>query len=336
MDELNAPPRDSGHDVAISVIIPAYNEERVIGRCIEHLRTADPPPGGFEVIVVDNGSSDRTVEVARSNSTGLNLSVVQRRGVCIGAVRNFGASRAKGKYLAFVDADCLVPRNWLLAAFELLEHNPGSIVGAPYAIPPDSSWVARTWYDYQERKVGAVPYVPGGDLLIQRVVFSDLRGFDETLKTNEDCEFCQRAARSGVGVQSFSALSVCHLGTPQTLLAFYRKQRWHGRDVFRVFFRHFPRLRNVSSVAFAFYTLACVVAFVAGAVVATTSGTYLWSIICGCALLLAPVALSLRSGLSRRTFHNTLPLAILFLTFGFARAACLVGLSTERRTRTGE
>lgn len=323
-----------GTALALSIVIPAFNEEHVIGRCLQKLRESDFPGGGVEVIVVDNGSSDRTIEVARAFEASLRLRIAQRPGERVGAVRNFGAGIASGRYLAFLDADCLVPRQWLRSALELLSQNPAAVIGAPYSIPSSSSWVAQAWYEHQGVKLGAVSYIPGGDLLIARADFAGIGGFDENLETNEDYEFCQRARAAGLGVRSFRALSVCHLGTPQTLRQFYRKQRWHGKHVFRVFFQSLPKLRNAGAVGFALYTLTCLAGFVAGAAVAMTSGNVLWLLLFGAAILSAPLALSIRSSLARRDISTALPLAVLFLAFGFARAACLVGMSAGR-TKSG-
>lgn len=335
MKNTKASVNNPAGEVSLSVIIPALNEEHVIGRCIESLRQAELPDTDVEIIVVDNGSTDHTAEVARASAAGLNLRVLDKSRARIGSVRNFGAREAQGKYLAFLDADCLVPSHWLRSALELLVQNPMALIGAPYSIPPDSSWVARAWSGHQGVKLGDVSYIPGGDLLVAKSEFLELGGFDEKIQTNEDYEFCQRARGAGMGVRSFSELMVNHLGTPQTLREFYRKQRWHGKDVFRVFFRSLPRLRNLPSVAFACYTLGCLAGLAAGIPVALTSGDFLWPLIFTIALLSAPLALSLRSSLLRNMINDVLPLTVLFLAFGFARAACLVGLSSGRRSRLG-
>ena len=98
---------------AVSVVIPAFNEERVIGQCLESLNRVDFPKESFEVIVVDNSSTDRTVEVARLFTSSLNLTVLKKAKGHISAVRNLGAAAARGHYLAFLDADMLVSPDWL-------------------------------------------------------------------------------------------------------------------------------------------------------------------------------------------------------------------------------
>src|SRR5687768_12507545 len=96
--------------MSISVIVPAYNEEKYLGetlksihRAVDFLQKNDAVP--TEVIVVDNGSTDSTSAIALS----LGASIVQETRHNVAAVRNAGANFAKGNVLVFVDADTIVP-----------------------------------------------------------------------------------------------------------------------------------------------------------------------------------------------------------------------------------
>src|SRR6185437_9769826 len=111
----------------VSIIIPAFNEERSIGSCLDaiaNLRTADAE---FEVLVIDNGSADRTVEIARHYAGRLNLRTVIEPGVHVSVLRNTGARLAMGKHLAFVDADCIVSPDWLINLIGRFRHNERGI-----------------------------------------------------------------------------------------------------------------------------------------------------------------------------------------------------------------
>src|SRR5208283_3947011 len=91
----------------VSVIIPTWNEENYLERCLMSLKRQslkDP----FEVIVVDGGSSDRTLEIAHK----FTQDVLVLPGKPVGAARNIGASRATGNLLAFLDADTSASKNW--------------------------------------------------------------------------------------------------------------------------------------------------------------------------------------------------------------------------------
>src|SRR5208282_1897857 len=148
-----------------------------------------------------------------------------------------------------------------------LEEFGSGIVGAHYEIPEDATWVGRVWCeDRSAEKVGDVSYVPAGDLLLRREVFSQLGGFDESIQTNEDLELCRRAASAGFTVRSYPQLRVVHLGTPRTLEGFYRKQRWHGTHVLTVFLRDPEKRRNRRPVILALYTVSCLILVLGGCI----------------------------------------------------------------------
>ncbi|HET8888494.1 MAG TPA: glycosyltransferase [Candidatus Angelobacter sp.] len=314
--------------VSISIIIPALNEERMIGRCLESLAKLATSRDLFEVIVVDNGSRDRTLEIAESFHDRLNVKVLQKTNVRISALRNLGARAAAGDILAFLDADCLAPQDWLDRMLELVPADGAGVVGAHYLLPDDSTWVGRTWHRYQEApKSGEVSHVPAGDLIMRREDFLRLGGFDETIQTNEDYELCERARKSGMQVRAFPAIGVVHLGTAQSLRMFFRKQAWHGTHVIKVFLRDMLKSHNRKAVFFAAYTLLCVLAVLGGIAWAIISHKLWWLPVSGvAALCVPPAALSVRQVLASGKWADFLPLFTLYLTYGMARARALLSI----------
>lgn len=312
----------------VSIIIPALNEEKMIRTCLEALAKMDFPRITMEVILVDNGSTDQTIAIAHTFKTTLNLRVIEKKGVHISALRNTGAAMAHGEILAFLDADCIVPANWLSSAVPLLSDPHAGVAGAHYQIPVDSTWVGRVWYqDRMAERVGDVRYVPSGDLFIRRNIFSQVGGFDETIQTNEDFELCQRVLAAGLLVRAYPQLRVVHLGTPRTLLAFYRKQQWHGTHVLTVFLRDIRKGSNLRPVLFSFYTLACLVGILVGAILAIERAS--WSV-CAffvAALLLPLLLVAVRRSAAKGRWESILPITCLYLAFGVARATCLLKFS---------
>ena len=314
--------------VSISIIIPALNEEKMIGRCLESLTRLAFARDRFEVLVVDNGSRDKTLTIADSFKDLLNLKVLQRAGVRISALRNLGAHAAVGEILAFLDADCLAPADWLDRILALAPTDGVGILGAHYLLPADSSWVGRTWHRYQEApKSGEVSHVPAGDLIMRREDFLKLGGFDETIQTNEDYELCDRARKAGMRVRSFPQIGVIHLGTAQSLRVFFRKQAWHGTHVIKVFFRDPLKSHNRKAVLFAAYTLLCLAVGLTGVAWAFGSdGPWLLPAAASAALCLPATALSIRHVLSSRRYSDFFPLFALYLTYGAARAKALLNI----------
>ncbi|NYZ76377.1 glycosyltransferase [Candidatus Micrarchaeota archaeon] len=101
--------------VDASIIIPALNEEEYIAKTLESVRRQKTSLN-YEIVVADNGSEDRTVEIAEKYAD--KVVVVKRRGIWIG--RNTGAENSRGNVLVFVDADTIIPPNYLDAVDAVL------------------------------------------------------------------------------------------------------------------------------------------------------------------------------------------------------------------------
>lgn len=104
----------------ISVVIPAFNEEKYLPQCLESLKQTYK---NFETIVVDNNSTDKTGEIARK--FGARVVFEQRQGIAY--AREAGFKAAKGEIIARTDADGLPPPNWLAKIQDLFARNPGAI-----------------------------------------------------------------------------------------------------------------------------------------------------------------------------------------------------------------
>jgi hypothetical protein len=130
---------------------------------------------------------------------------------------------------------------------------------------------------------------------------------------------------------------VVHLGNPETLARFFRRERWHGKHVIRVFLRSLTKLPNLNAVSFALYTLLCLTGLAVGAIQLVLGASPVLLAYSAAALLAAPVLLSLRSTISSKCWSEFVPLAVLFLTYGIARATCLLypGSGSPRKTIGG-
>jgi glycosyltransferase involved in cell wall biosynthesis len=93
----------------ISVIVPTYNEEENIERCLSSLCTQTLPRDSYEIIVVDGNSQDRTREIAAPLADRVIIQTSEK----VGGARNDGAKLARGTIIATTDADCIIPETWL-------------------------------------------------------------------------------------------------------------------------------------------------------------------------------------------------------------------------------
>jgi glycosyltransferase involved in cell wall biosynthesis len=218
---------------SLSVIIPALNEEKSISLCLDALERLDTKGLVTEIIVVDNGSTDNTAELCRSRGA----TVLNKDGGTIGALRNLGARASRCDLVAFLDADCIVPQDWLEKTLPHIVGGGYAAVGFRMTIPENANWVARSWdMLFAKRDVTAeVDWLPTGNMIVTREAFMSVGGFNESLETNEDYDLCFRLRNKGYRMISCADAAVVHLRPPHSLVQVFRKELWHGKEVFRVF-----------------------------------------------------------------------------------------------------
>jgi len=215
-----------------TVIIPVLNNPTGLARCIEAIRRSGTE---FELIVVDNGSTDETLSVARRYTD----CVLERPGLTIGAMRNEGAKIARGTILVFTDSDQEPAQNWLILGVGAIASDPGiGLAGARVHAPPQSRWVARTW-DLQRRmsdRAGDIGWLEAGNLFARREAFEAVGGFRSDLIASEDVDLSFRFRRAGYRVVCDPRIVNYHHGDPQTLVEFFQKEQWRGSSGWRAWF----------------------------------------------------------------------------------------------------
>src|SRR5690554_1839093 len=165
-----------------SIIIPCLNEERYLKECLFSLRSQNYPRELFEIIVVDNGSLDGSLEIAR-NLADIAVSLPKAN---VGAVRNFGSKYASSQFLVFIDADCTVDVNWLNRANHILASSSDVVFGGGCLLPQNPVWVEKYWL-LEDSKGNSLPSaLIGCSILINRDIFDRIGGFDENLASGED------------------------------------------------------------------------------------------------------------------------------------------------------
>lgn len=218
----------------LSVIIPTLNGADTIGGQLDALST-QAWPGGWEVIVADNGSRDTTAAVVGSYAGRLpGLRIVDASQVPGQPYAlNQGARSASGEALLFCDDDDEVGEGWLAALGEALREHP--FVASriePRKLNP--RWLADTLGSAQWNGLQRIPYPPhlphagGGTLGVWRSLFEAVGGFDESLLAVHDTYFCFRVQQTGVPLHFVPEASV-HIRYRRTLRGLYRQARGFGR-----------------------------------------------------------------------------------------------------------
>lgn len=226
----------------ISVIIPARNEAARIGHCLGSLRSQSLPADSFEVLVVDNGSSDDTIAIA----AGFGAQVVSMPVGTVGALRNRAVQMARGSVLAFIDADCVADPHWLAGGLAALADG-GVAVGNAYDIPTGSSWIERLWFGTVAPTRWQTQELWSGNMIVPRQAFDLAGGFDESLVSSEDVVLAHALCRQGP-LFCDPRVRVTHIGGPTSLRAFARQQIWHGFEAWTLSRRGIPRGTFLPSV----------------------------------------------------------------------------------------
>ncbi|MBR5272583.1 MAG: glycosyltransferase family 2 protein [Clostridia bacterium] len=124
-------------DVKISVIVPIYNSEQALPKCIESV--LNQSFSDFELLLISDGSTDDSVSVCEQYAaTDTRIRVFDNENKGVSYTRNFGIENAKGKYIMFLDSDDFVDKDWCRLNFEAIENNPTSwIVSGVRNVFPD-------------------------------------------------------------------------------------------------------------------------------------------------------------------------------------------------------
>lgn len=179
------------------------------------------------MIVVDNGSSDGSYELLQERF-GDSATVVRLEEGLVGAVRNFGAKHAEGDYLSFIDADCTIKPDYFSLAVGVLRETEAVATGSRYRYPTNAAWIEKVWHELNVKPDGDTHHLPGSNFFIERAVFEEAGGFDESLPSGEEPELCQRLLAAGHRLYASQDVEVVHLGGPRTLWGFWRQQVWQS------------------------------------------------------------------------------------------------------------
>ncbi|MBE0547616.1 MAG: glycosyltransferase [Rubrivivax sp.] len=192
----------------VSVVIPAYNVQAHLAQCLVSV-SSQARDFEIEVIVVDDGSADATVEIAR-RTAGVRCITQPNRGPS--AARNLGIAAARGKYIAFLDADDLWPLGKLQAQIRLLQQHPELALVFGDCRQFDANG-QRPRTEFQANRLGAAAWGPGpaipdayalllevnfittGSVIVRRDVLQQVGGFAVDLRLVEDLDLWLRIAR---------------------------------------------------------------------------------------------------------------------------------------------
>ncbi len=235
-DSLPAPPRCAP---LVSVVVCAYNAEETIGACLESLRLLRYPD--YEVVLVNDGSADRTLEIAQRFPE---VRIVSQTNRGLSAARNAGIEASSGEIVAFTDADCAVDPDWLVYLAHAFVSNGFVAVGGPN-LPPASE--SRTVACVAAAPGGpthvllndeVAEHIPGCNMAFRKEVLRQIGGFDAVFRVaGDDVDVCWRLQNQGYSIGFSPAALVWH-ERRRSVRAYLRQQRGYGAAEALLHFKH--------------------------------------------------------------------------------------------------
>jgi glycosyltransferase involved in cell wall biosynthesis len=214
-----------------SIVIPTLNEEKNIQQCLLHLNNQSYPRELYQIVVVDNGSSDSTLLLANE----LADIVLELPKGNVGAVRNFGISNSNGEIVICTDADCVVGKDWIKNGVNLLSSHPKSVFGGGLKPGDDASWIERGWLLNDSGKNIQQNDLMGSCIFLWKNDFVSMGGFNENITSGEDSELSSKLKLNNFSVILSPKLSLVHLGNPKSIVGFIKRQIWHSENYSRNF-----------------------------------------------------------------------------------------------------
>jgi GT2 family glycosyltransferase len=240
-------------DLLFSIIIPTYNRPTEIASCLESITSLNYPREKFEVMVVDDGSTLRIDAVIDRFADQLNIALIHKLNNGPASARNKGAEMASGKFLAFTDDDCKPDPNWLVELQDCLSKNSDCLVGGKTLnllthnlYSTASQMICELSYNHYNVNHDRANFFCTNNMVVPRMKFLEIGGFDESFKTAEDRDLCKRWKNYGFSMiycpkaiiyhaheLTFFTFLRQHFNYGRGSYEFYNKKSLHGPGYFR-------------------------------------------------------------------------------------------------------
>ncbi len=213
----------------VSVVVASYNGGRTLRACLESLRHLNYPD--YEVILVDDGSTDDTPTIARQFPE---VRSIRQENRGLSAARNTGIAAAQGEIVAFTDSDCRADEDWLRYLVGDLLNSEFAGIGGHNFLPPDDSLVAAAVMVSPGGPAHVMitdreaEHIPGCNMAFYKWALEDLGGFDPIFrKAGDDVDVCWRLQQRGHKLGFSPAGFVWHYRR-STVKAYLKQQNGYG------------------------------------------------------------------------------------------------------------
>jgi GT2 family glycosyltransferase len=213
----------------MSVVVCSYNGSRTIGECLDHLTKLDYP--NYEIIVVDDGSTDNTSAIAER----YNVRLIRTENRGLSAARNTGREHAHGDIVIYIDDDAYPDVDWLNYYRLAFEDSSHALIGGPNFVPlndpPIAQCVARApgGPTHVLLTDTVAEHVPGCNMAFRKSSLEEIGGFDHVFRVaGDDVDICWRIQERGWTIGFAPAAVVWHHRRP-SIRTFWKQQRGYGK-----------------------------------------------------------------------------------------------------------
>lgn len=223
----------------VSVVVCAYNAERTMDSCLASLEKLNYP--NYEVIVVNDGSKDRTLEIAQRYDY---TRIISQENKGLSVARNVGIAAASGNIVAFTDSDCVADPDWLIYLVEKFISSDLSAVGGPNLSPPEESLVPSCVAVSPGKPTHVLlsdevaEHIAGCNMAFRREALEEIGGFDPIFHAaGDDVDLCWRLQDQGYTIGFSPAAIVWHFRR-NTVAAYLKQQEGYGKAEALLYFKH--------------------------------------------------------------------------------------------------
>ncbi|MCL1965675.1 MAG: glycosyltransferase [Candidatus Bathyarchaeota archaeon] len=220
----------------VSIIVSTMNNEATIEECLQALLSQNYPIDNLEIILVDGGSKDKTVELAKKYPVKIYQTVLN-----CPAAYNFAQKLALYPILGFVDSDAKVEPDWLRKLVpHIADSSVGGVSGSIDTWNTDNPWARSIGYELKTRyrRIGKyTKRIATMNLLLKKAVLEEVGGWAEDMPSQYDTEFGYRLVLKGYKI-AYEPSSVCYHFNRSSTQKFYRQQLQYGKNTLRLYLKH--------------------------------------------------------------------------------------------------